>query len=189
MSEHPLAVQNGTGFQWTKARADAAVLLAENDLSDQAIAERVGVGRMTLFRWRQHPEFAARIAEHVAEFEAATLRYEIAKRRRRVAALQGRWDKLHAIIEQRAERYGGAAPGSDTGLLVRQYKSIRSGTSKLGDPEYETVEDWALDATLLKELREHEKQAAQEVGQWDEKQEPGGEGIQRVYVGVRVEVV
>jgi hypothetical protein len=32
-----------------------------------------------------------------------------------------------------------------------------------------TVEEYQVDTGLLKELREHEKQAAQELGQWSEK--------------------
>ena len=176
--------QNVPRFPWTKVRTDAAVLVAENALNDADIADRLGVSRKTLFRWRQHPEFSARVADHVSDFEASTLRYEITRRRRRVAALQGRWEKLQAIVEQRAGCFGDDAPGADTGLLVRQYRSIRSGTSESGDPEYETVTEWVLDAPLLKELRETEKQAAQEVGQWTEKREvvgPGGGPIEVVF--------
>jgi hypothetical protein len=32
-----------------------------------------------------------------------------------------------------------------------------------------TVEEYQVDTRLLKELREHKKQAAQELGQWSEK--------------------
>jgi hypothetical protein len=31
------------------------------------------------------------------------------------------------------------------------------------------VDEYAVDGVLLKELREHEKQAAQELGQWSDK--------------------
>lgn len=188
-----LASENFRPFAWTKAKAEAAILLAENVLPDVQIAARAEVSDRQLRTWKQHPDFVARVAEHVAEFEASTLRYQIAKRRKRVEALNRRWLRLQDVVDARAAAYGddpkAGAPGAGTGLLVRQYKSIRSGTSQLGDPEYETVEEWVVDTALLKEIREHEKQAAQEVGQWDEKPESGGEGIQRVYVGVRVEVV
>jgi hypothetical protein len=49
------------------------------------------------------------------------------------------------------------------GLLVRTHK-------QLGSAEYPNiVEEYEVDTGLLKELREHEKQAAQELGQWSEK--------------------
>ena len=41
--------------------------------------------------------------------------------------------------------------------------------------EAETVEEFRVDTGLLKELRETEKQAAQELGQWAEKHEVTGE--------------
>jgi hypothetical protein len=41
---------------------------------------------------------------------------------------------------------------------------------QLGSAEYpNVVEEYEVDTGLLKELREHEKQAAQELGQWSDK--------------------
>jgi hypothetical protein len=54
-------------------------------------------------------------------------------------------------------------PGADKGLLARSYKQLGSGEDAT------IVEEYAVDGVLLKELREHEKQAAQELGQWSEK--------------------
>jgi hypothetical protein len=51
-------------------------------------------------------------------------------------------------------------PGGTTGLLVRTYKTLGSGESQ------RVVEEFTVDVALLKELREHEKQAAQELGHW-----------------------
>jgi hypothetical protein len=56
-----------------------------------------------------------------------------------------------------------AVPGAETGLLTRTYKQIGSGEGA------EKVEEYQVETGLLKELREHEKQAAQELGQWADK--------------------
>lgn len=53
-------------------------------------------------------------------------------------------------------------PGGKTGLLVREIKSIGAG------PNSREVEEYKVDTGLLKELREHERQAAIELGQWQE---------------------
>jgi hypothetical protein len=64
-------------------------------------------------------------------------------------------------------------PGGDTGLVVRQVKMIGSGAAA------QLVEEYPVDVALLRaeldvmrELREHEKQAAQELGQWVDKVAP-----------------
>ena len=56
---------NGSKFAWTGQRERAALLLAEDELSDEKIAEHVGIGSRTLWRWKTYPEFTDRIAEHV----------------------------------------------------------------------------------------------------------------------------
>jgi hypothetical protein len=81
----------------------------------------------------------------------------------RVDALNARWNRMHAVIDKRAADDSMTGPGADTGLLVRSYKTLGSGDSAV------TVEEYQVDTGLLKELREHEKQAAQELGQWSEK--------------------
>jgi len=53
-------------------------------------------------------------------------------------------------------------------LLVRTFKVARSGD------ETEVLEEFAVDGTLLKEMREHERQAAQELGEWTERREHRG---------------
>ena len=53
--------------------------------------------------------------------------------------------------------------GEATGLLVRDYKGKDA-----------TAEVYKVDTALLAELRNHERQAAQELGQWDTKSEAAG---------------
>src|SRR5207247_2573388 len=52
-------------------------------------------------------------------------------------------------------------PGGNTGLLVRDYKGRNAD-----QPVYKA------DTTLMAELRAIERQAAEELGQWDTKSEP-----------------
>lgn len=144
------------------------MLVAEDDLSNADIAAAVGVARQTLDLWKLRPEFKARAAEHVAELEAAVSRYAVAKRRKRVAIIQGQVDRLLGVIEERAVGMAGVSFGTGTGLLVHQTKVVGTGQNQ------QTIDEYVVDTGTLKELREHLKQAAQEVGQWSDKQEVTG---------------
>lgn len=142
---------------WTRARERAALLTAEDALTDVEIAAEVGISERTLHRWRKRPEFMARVEEHIEAFRAVIERKAIAQRGRRVAALQDRWRRMQRVIEERAADPGMAdVPGGRTGLIVRRGRR---------------VEEYAVDEGLLRELREHERQAAQELGQWLERAE------------------
>ena len=69
------------------------------------------------------------------------------------------------VIRQRAVNLKDVPGGGNTGLLVRQVKGIGKGE------DFQVVEEYAVDTGLLRELREHEKQAAIELGEWTEKQD------------------
>lgn len=170
MTAAALPAPASENFRWTAARARAAVLLAEDALTDAEIAARADVSDRQLRTWKRHPEFWARVQEHVAALEAATLRYRIARRRERVAALDERWQLMARVIAARGEAMTGEAPGSETGLLVRQVKVVGSGEHQ------RTVEEYAVDTGLLRELRGTEEQAAREVGQWADRHELSGTG-------------
>jgi hypothetical protein len=157
-------------FRWSGARRRAAVLVAEDSLTDVEIAARVGIHERQLRNWKADPAFRERVGEHVAALEAVALRYEIAKRARRVAALDDRWHRMARVIEARGREMDGEAPGAETGLLVRQVKVIGTGEQQ------RTVEEYAVDTGLLRELRATEEQAARELGQWAERQEHAGPG-------------
>lgn len=151
--------QNGPKFVWTEARVRAAMLVAADDLSDEQISQEVGIGRTTLKRWKAAPEFQARVQEHVTAADIRALEHGIARRAKRVAYLDDIWRRGQALIATRAEEYANV-PGGETGLLVRQVKLSARGHA---------VEEYVVDTGLLKELREHAKQAAQELGQWVDK--------------------
>lgn len=150
--------ENVRKFRWNQAKHEAAQLLAVDELTDDEIGQKVGADPRTLYRWRQHPEFAARVAEIVRALGEVSRRVAIANRNRRVRWLNDRVERMHSVIRERAaEPAMQEVPGGKTGLMVRTVRGVGAGI---------IVEEYEVDTALLKELREHEKQAAQEVGQW-----------------------
>jgi hypothetical protein len=153
--------QNRTEIKLPPEKIRAAQLVAEDELSDEKIAEAVGCARSTLWSWKKEPAVAALIDEIRAEIDAEILKRGIARRARRVRAQDDRWMRMQRLLDARA-----AAPemqgvvGGDTGLLVHRIKSLGAGEN------FCTVDEYEVDGVLLRELREHEKQAAQELGQW-----------------------
>jgi hypothetical protein len=123
----------------------------------------VGITRRQLTRWKRQTAFTDLVTEIAAKLAAEIRGKGLVELSNRVDALNARWSRMHAVIDQRAADPTMTAPGSDTGLLTRTQKRIGSGDSVV------TVEEYQVDTGLLKELREHEKQAAQELGQWSEK--------------------
>lgn len=194
----PGLLQENTNFRWTAQRERAAVLLADDEITDEAIAVDVGVHVSTLWRWRQNADFAAKIGEHVGRLQAGMLRYRVAKKRHRLKALDDLHTKALDTIQCRADRYqamlgddretvaaqaaksviGGVVPGeAATGLLVEKESVNNTG--------YRTVE-WSVDTGLMREIRAIHEQAAKELGQWVEKGEIEiGDGITREYIVVR----
>ena len=156
-------------FHWTSQKEAAAVLLAEDHLTDEQIAVAVGCSRPTLVRWKAEPDFAARIQEVARRLGDLALRHAIARRHKRVGRLQDRWDRMGKVIEERAAAPEMQdVPGGTTGLLVKTIKQIGSGDNA------REVEEYEVDVGLLKEEREYARQAAQEIGQWVEKNEHTG---------------
>lgn len=147
------------GFEWNKESEQGAQLLANGELSQDEIANSVGVSRTTLWRWRQEPEFQARVTERLEALREEVRRHGVAIVERRVARVHDTWRRLQRVIEARATDLA-HVPGGNTGLLVRKTKMLGAG------PMAREIEEYELDTGLLAELRAHEKQAAEELGQW-----------------------
>lgn len=155
---------NATEFVWTKKREQAAALVADDQLADREIAQSIGVNKVTLERWKQHPSFRARVDALVEDVRLALRAKGISDKANRVAALDDRWRRMQRVIDERAadESYADV-PGWKTGLLVHQRKKIGHGEDS------EVVDEFVVDVGLLRELRAHEEQAAKELGQWVER--------------------
>ena len=158
--------QNVTKMRITERHEQAATLVAADDLNDEQIAAEVGISRITLSRWKQHPDFDALVQHHLDVFRRRVESRGIASRHRRVASQDERWRKLQQVIAERAaDDAWSDVPGWTTGLLVHQTKQIGAGANA------QVVDEFAVDTGLLKEMRELEKHAATELGQWSEKSE------------------
>jgi HAMP domain-containing protein len=107
-------------------------------------------------RMLTNASICGRIAELRETLAAGTIALEIGNRNARVTALQSRWNRMRQVIDERAASPEfGDVPGGSTGLLCKTYVG-----KDADQPVYK------LDTGLLAELRAHEQQAAQELGQW-----------------------
>jgi len=151
-------------------RDEAAQLLAEDRLTDREIAAKVGITERQLNRWKNLPDFAARIDEIRAETAARLKAQGIRLKETRLTKLNNLIERLDVVIDARAADLAGIT-GGESGLLVRTVKMIGSGH------DAERIEEYAVDTRLLKEYREIMRHAAVEKGEWTEKFEhSGGDG-------------
>jgi hypothetical protein len=164
----------------TTVQERAALLVAEDVLSNEQIAAECGTVRRTIDRWKLLPQFIAAVEGHKTRWRAEIEAQGLANRQNRVDALQDRWERMRAVIDARADEYADV-PGGKTGLLVRQIKSIGFGQNN------QTVEEYAVDTALLKELRAHEQQAAQELGQWLDKHEHMGKDGESLVFTIQID--
>lgn len=155
--------QTLTYFRWTSPRDQAAIDAAADVLSDTEIAAKAGVSRQAYTGWKAHPEFQARVAEIIAEANRRLEKQAIRHKTQRVAAQHDRWVRMQQVIAERADDHEWShVPGWSTGLLVHRQKQIGGGR------DAQIVDEFEVDTGLLAEMRNTEKQAAQELGQWTE---------------------
>ena len=169
----PVGFRNSIGYGkspdlHTYRRSKAAAYLVEGVLTLDQIADRCGVESSTLDRWKLDPKFKTQVEQLRSEQIAAINDRGIANKEERVRRNHERWQKLHQVVDERAQHYlqtletdqsALEVPGASTGLLVRSEKSIGpSGASKF-------VEEWQLDSTLLAEMRNLESEVSAELGQ------------------------
>jgi hypothetical protein len=144
---------------------EAAQLVSEDRLIDLQIAEKVGISRQQLTRWKLNKAFAARVEELTGIWSERALRYGLARREKRLAVLSDMHNRLLTIIEKRgtdpelAGLWNGAGA---TGLVVRSLKGIGK------DENYREVEVREVDTGILKEIRGLQEQISKELGQYVE---------------------
>ncbi len=152
-------------FTWDGQTELAAQLVANGELTDTEIATEIGRDYSTLWRWRQNPEFAAKVEEHLERIRATLRRRAVSMAEKRVNRLNRDWVRLQRVIEERGEDASMASvPGGTTGLVCRTIKGVGRGE------DFQLVETYEVDTGTLRELRDIEKQAAQELGQWVERE-------------------
>jgi len=147
----------------------AAQMLVDGEFTLQQIAEKVGVTISSVWRWKQKPDFMAKVGQMREELRTKIRESGIAVRADRVRAKQDRWMRMRRVIEERAldamsDPEMMKVPGAATGLLVKQYKMVGK----------EKMVEVCFDAALAAEMRAIEKEAAQDLGQWEEKHQHSG---------------
>ena len=80
-------LQKSTESPLTKKQEDAARLVAEDEQTDQAIADSLGIHRDTLEKWKRRPEFAVRVQQHKENFKNLALTEGFADKRERLRVL------------------------------------------------------------------------------------------------------
>lgn len=124
----------------------------------QTVGSAQSAGRLL-----RNVDVQGRVLELKKLIAARVIEAEIGIRNARVAALQDRWERMKRVILERAADPSFAnIPGGSTGLLCRDYKGKDANQ-----------EIYRVDTGLLQEMRFHEKQAAQELGQWSEEADEG----------------
>lgn len=151
---------------------------------DKAIAEKLGIGISTLWRWRQNPKFIARVDAAVERINAALERRAVGHRARRVDRLNRDWHKLQRIVEERATSAEMKdVPGGTTGLIVHNVKGVGRGE------DFQLIDLYEVDTGLLQAIAAIEKQASQELGQWVTKQEHSGPDGASIPVSVEAQLL
>ncbi len=142
----------------------AVALLVEGELTTQAIADTLRVSRVTLWNWRQLSAFRSEYQRQLAAAEQQAADFAVSRRVNRVAALDALHAKLLQAVADRAALYADEPYlPARTGLFVKDVKSIGSGAWAYA----ETV--WTLDKATIDAILSLQKQAATELGQWQEK--------------------
>lgn len=163
--------ENDLPFKWSAAKEKAALLVALDELTNNKIAEEADVTNKTLWQWKQKPEFQSRVDEHQKAIFERIRRHGLGTADNRVKHMQRRHELLNQITAERsASPEMEDVPGGKTGLLVHNVKSVGAGMSA------ERVDLYEVDAALLKEQRDIERQIAQELGQWTDKRDITSDG-------------
>ena len=177
LSDIPV-VHKDTTFPWSKRREKGALLVALDDKSDEEIATELKVKRLTIERWKTRTGFMAKVEEHRAGWREEFKDMGIADRRNRVEFANERHRLLQQVIKERAaDPLLVGVPGGSTGLIVPEPMLVKVYETREDDdttlraiPKLsEMAYKYSLDTGLLKEMRELEKQIAQDLGQWTEK--------------------
>ena len=169
----------------TRKQEQAAALVADDELTDEQIAAKVGVVRSTLSAWKTLDEFGARVDELIARMAAVAGRYAVARVDKRMARRQRTYDDLQQVIAERAEearaqlaenaRRLAEAPGlGDAPYRARRFGDIRHVAPGMTTGHVVRVEtpgkhgvvvEFKADTAILAELRALESEAAKDAGQ------------------------
>ena len=163
----------GVRWRWNKKRELAAKLLADDDLKDKQISDKLGITLSTLNEWKRQPEFMRRTQQHVAAYRNRLMNSRYALKEKRLERYQDMVDRLTTLLNERGAKMLGNeklrdVPGAATGLVVARLRSIGAGEKNVIITEYET------DIGTVGEIRELLSTIASEVGDIVQKHEVTG---------------
>lgn len=163
--------QSKTENWWNPKRVEAAQLVAEDQLSDEKIAQQLSIARATLARWKTEEVFKDRVTEIINARAEALKKKGIRLRENRLAKLNSVVEKIEQVFAERAAR-ATLSPEVDDEQCPQIVGELKTGVVLIQHKRFGT--EYAIDAPALREYREYLKQAAIEVGEWTEKQEITG---------------
>ncbi len=143
----------------TELQNRAIALLALNQAATR-IAKDLDIGRSTLYRWKELPEFRARLEEAFAETRRQIRTTGAAVKEVRIRAKKRRLNRFYNILAKRAgnpER--GGAEWDETGFMVRREACIGGGQHGKYVVEYE------FDKTIADAILDVENSIADELGE------------------------
>jgi hypothetical protein len=140
----------------------AAWLMAEGE-TDVAIARACGVNRRTVLRWKQSFQFHDRIRDlRALRIIASGSCGIMGDKRQRLARLTMRYKQLWTIVGERAQSPEMQnVPGGKTGMLTVGYQRVGRGRQAI------LLREETVDHQLMRQMRKHLAQAANEVGDWE----------------------
>src|SRR5580658_3804193 len=159
-------------WKWTNRREKVARLVAEDILPDREIARQGGINPSSLYIWRTKPEFMARVDQLVNGYRKRIRSTSIAVVENRIARMVRKLEQIDKVEAERARIYGGerfkdAIPGGGTGIVViRRYRQVTDPTT--GRKQHLPIT--AVDTDVVNTEMAILKQAAQDLGQWNEVQ-------------------
>lgn len=157
----------------------AAKLVAEDFLPDSKIAAQVGISQKGLYNWRDKPEFAERVTSLRSAYRDRIRNTSIGVVENRVARMLRELEALDEVEAERARVYGAerfkdAIPGGATGkVVITRYRKV-TVTDGAGRRVEQTVPITKADTDIVNAKLAILKQAAQDLGQWQEKSDPAG---------------
>lgn len=136
-------------FEWTTRREKAAALVADDAKPDTVIASECGVTRRSLAKWKQAPEFKARVSEHraaiakiVAQNAVKQIRHRLANKDRASDALL---DMADAVMNNFRRRHPDGTLDNDAPMIIHGGMSNVAKDAKEILMAAAKIEGWLVD--------------------------------------------
>lgn len=108
-------------FTWTAKKEAAALELALDNLSIEAIAKKVNLTDRAIYKWKKRPEFQARVEEHLKAIRQEMATVGILSKTVRARRLQKRFDQCNKAIEMQLAASNGMSVNA---ALVKEEREL-----------------------------------------------------------------